>query len=492
MRKLLEGGPERKMTESQMESQSQSNNLDQHAFGLPDSALLSLLSRWLLPSVILLFLAPFFALLFYSVPALDDYCKATLSFNTVPQRTVLSVTWMYYTQWSPRWLTTLLQSFVMSHVDLAGAYGWLLLAVILTNIAALWYFFRTVFRLTLSSSLLVAGVFYAAYVASLSDPAQQLFWVTGAIEYNLSFSTLLILMSLLLSERKDVLGFLAVVTLSFAVPAQHEIAGALLVAVLAAGLIIARVRKLPALLWYIGLLTAILSQIIVMVSPGNALRAAQEHRHLWDVAHFPRWVGHSFYHGLGWLFHPTIILAGFCSALLAQRDPDAQSTPSRTPRWFGIACICAMFAVCCEVAFVEIASGTWIPYRVVAWFQFVFWLLFICAILTGIPELQKMRLSSTARVGVFAVLAFLLFSSGNFRGAISDLRGPARIWWQASNSRLHQSGGVQEFPLPAQYPRMAMHQDLTSDSGCWVNRCLANYLHATSVVGKDSSDECPH
>src|ERR1700692_1507066 len=238
------------MTQYQMESQLRSAQLDPRAIAAPGSISLSQISRWLLASLILLFLAPFFALLFYSVPALDDFCKATLSFNGVPQRTVWGITWMYYTQWSPRWLTTLVQSFVMSHLDLARAYGWLLLKVVLTNIAALWYSLKTVFPLTAPSSLLVTGVFYAAYVASLGDPAQQLFWVTGAIEYNLSFSTLLVLVSLLFRARRDVQGFLAVVILSFAIPAQHEIAGAFLLALLAAGIILAKVRKVSALQWY--------------------------------------------------------------------------------------------------------------------------------------------------------------------------------------------------------------------------------------------------
>ncbi len=120
----------------------QSSLCDQHAVEVPKREWLSLLSRWLLPSLIVLFLVPFFVLFFYAVPALDDFCKATLSFNAVPQKSAFSITWMYYTQWSPRWLTTFIQSIVMSHIDLAKSYGWLLLAVALSNIGALWYFFK--------------------------------------------------------------------------------------------------------------------------------------------------------------------------------------------------------------------------------------------------------------------------------------------------------------------------------------------------------------
>jgi len=468
----------------------QSSLCDQHAVEVPKREWLSLLSRWLLPSLIVLFLVPFFVLFFYAVPALDDFCKATLSFNAVPQKSAFSITWMYYTQWSPRWLTTFIQSIVMSHIDLAKSYGWLLLAVALSNIGALWYFFKTVFRLSSAGALQAAGVFYTAYVASLGDPAQQLFWVTGAIEYNLSLSTLLILVSLLYQARAATWYYCAIGILSFAIPAQHEIAGTLLLAVLAGGIIFSKIRRLPALQWYVSFLAAIMSQVIVMLSPGNALRAAQEHRHLWDLAHLPRWVGHSFYHGIGWLSQPAILLAGCCIILLTLDNQSKQVTGIRLPLPLGFVGLFAMFALCCEIALVETASGVWIPNRVVAWFQFVFWLLFICVLLTGVPELQRIRGASPTKLGIIFLFGFTVFGSENFRAAISDLRGPARIWWQLNDSRLHQPGGPSEFCLPTPYPRLAIPQMLTSDSGCWVNRCLANYLHFSTDFSATTVRTC--
>jgi hypothetical protein len=279
--------------------------------------------------------------------------------------------------------------------------------------------------------------------------------------------------------------------LSIAIPAQHEIAGAFLFALLVIGIVITRVRKLPVSQWYASLVAATISQIIVMLSPGNARRAVQEHRHLWDLAHLPHWIGHAFYHGVGWFSYPAILVAAFCIFLLSRRDQDSQYAGIQLPSWIGFAGISVMFAVCCEVAFVETASGIWVPYRTVAWFQFVFWLAFVCTVMAGIPALHKVRFSSAARIGVFALLALTLFGSANFRWAVSDLRGPARIWWQISNSRPHENGGALEFESPIRYPHMAMHQDLAADSGCWVNRCLANYVHAKSVAVKNSGEECP-
>jgi len=327
--------------------------------------------------------------------------------------------------------------------------------------------------------------------ASLTDLQLQLYWLTGAMEYNLSFSTLLVLVSLLYQARRAVWYYVLVVLLSIAVPAQHEIAGAFLCVTLFVGAVVMRVKRLPAGQWYLSLGMAALSQAIVMVSPGNTIRAAQEHKHLWDIAHLPRWVAHSFYHGVNWLSYPAILVAGCSIFLLCQPDQDTPAADQPPARWLGIVGLCAMFVVLCEVSFVEMASGVWIPSRVIAWFQFVFWLLFICVLLTGVPELQRIRGAFPTKLGIIFLFGFTVFGSENFRAAISDLRGPAHIWWQLNDSRLHQPGGPSEFGLPTPYPRLAIPQMLTSDSGCWVNRCLANYLHARTVVAEKSVEKCP-
>jgi hypothetical protein len=129
---------------------------------------------------------------------------------------------------------------------------------------------------------------------------------------------------------------------------------------------------------------------------------------------------------------------------------------------------------------------------VVAWLEFVFWLAFICVIVTGIPEISRLQFSATTQIGVSLVLAVTLLGSDNFRAAVGDARGPARVWHRINSTRLAQRGGALELTEPAVYPSLAMHQQVTANSQCWVNRCMANYLKAESVVAKDSTEECPH
>jgi hypothetical protein len=462
--------------------------------GRVHSAVLRAVSGLMVSIFLIVFMAPFLVLALYSLPATDDFCKASLSFGAYPQQqpSVLAVTWMYYSRWSSRWLTTFLQSSIMSHVDLAAAYGWLLILVIIANIGALGYFFKTIFQLRPASALLAAGMFYAAYVASLSDPPQEIYWLTGAIEYNLSFSTILLVVSLLYQERRQPWYYCAIFLLSFAAPAQHEIAGIFLCGLIFTVAVVLRVKKLPARHWYLSLVAAAFSLAVVVLAPGNAVRAAQEHRHMWDVSHLPRWLAHALYHGLGWPASPAILAAGCCIFLLCQREKNSSSTGAFPPSWFRSAALCGMLFVVVEVAFIETATGVWMPYRVAAWFQFMFWLLLVCLIAGGIPEFYRVRFSPGTSIGVFALLAILLLGCANFRAALEDLHGPVQTWYRTGYSRLRQHGGSLTFEPVSSYPNLTFHQNLSSDPRCFVNVCLAHYLHADAVVVKDSTEECPH
>src|SRR5579863_723959 len=169
----------------------------QSAFQHPALAFGGWALRALIPAGIVVFLLPFVALLFYSPPATDDFCKATLSFDAVPRSGVLAVTWLYYMKWSPRWLTTLLQSFVMSKVDLVSTYGWLLLVVMMATVLSLIYFFRTVLNFSRTRSVIAAAIFYAGWLAGSIQPATNVYWLTGVMEYQLPLCTLLLLIGLL-------------------------------------------------------------------------------------------------------------------------------------------------------------------------------------------------------------------------------------------------------------------------------------------------------
>lgn len=229
----------------------------------------------------------------------------------------------------------------------------------------------------------------------------------------------------------------------------------------------------------------------VLLSPGNALRAARELRHYWDFAHAPYWTAHSFYYGLTWLSTPAVLAATFAIVVLIHRGPQANPLRGRPPRWLGVASLCFMVFILCECTLVEIATGARLGARAVNWFMFVFWLLFICLVLGGMREVHHVEFSSSTKIGAFVLLAITLFGSSSFRGAVKDLLGPAQAWHQAYVSQLAQRGASVTFLSVTNPPYMAMDQNLTHDPGCWTNRCLANYLGARTVVVTGAAKACP-
>jgi hypothetical protein len=101
-------------------------------------------------------------------------------------------------------------------------------------------------------------------------------------------------------------------------------------------------------------------------------------------------------------------------------------------------------------------------------------------------------LSVTTKVMVFILFSVILLGSSNFRSAVEDVQGPAQSWWRIESTRLNQRGGILVYDAPTVYPKLAKPQMLGGDTGCWVNQCLANYLHAKAVIVNNSHEECPH
>jgi hypothetical protein len=475
---------------------SQTNNL----FG----SLARLFSRALIPVALLVFAAPFIELLFYSSLSADDFCYATLAScpgsgadgKCVTVSNVLTRAWIEPTEGSGRLLAPLLESLVMSKSNLSYSYGWLLLLVMLTNIAALWYFFITVLDVPRTRAWLAAGVFYAGWLACVTSPGENVFWLTGAMEYQLPISSMLVLAGLISKRKHSIFGYIALALLAIAIPSQHEIAGAFLLACLLAGVVAVRVLKLQAdRWWWLCLGLVVLSCAATMLSPGMADKMTRGHS-TGFVSNFLPHAKRVVNFGVAWTTNPVVLLCALCIPLLVRPDNDSSADGGAAyqppPRWLALAALGAMCVLLVEFAGAETASSSiygQLPARAVGWFQFIFWLLLICVVLIGVPELSKIRFSPSSRIGIFALLTVSLLASGNFLSAERDLRGPARDWWRGSVARLKQRGSMLQFePLPKR-PKLFRNTSLSMESHCWVNESMAFYVGATTVVTTDPGEE---
>ncbi len=462
-----------------------------------------LFSGALIPVALFVFAAPFIGLLFYSSLNVDDFAYATLSScpgyaavsKCVTVSSVLTRAWIEHTEGSGRLLAPLLESLVMSKLNLSFSYGWLLLLVMLTNLAALSYFFMTVLSVPRTRALLAAGVFYATWLASMASPGDNIFWLTGAIEYQLPISSMLVFAGLISKRRHTIFGYIALALLAIAIPTQHEIAGVFLLACLLAGVVSVRVLKLQADRWWLCIGLVVLSLSAIMLSPGMADKMARGHSTGGFVSNFLPHAKRAVGLGVAWTTNPAVLLCAFCIPLLVRPDNDSSADGSAyqpAPRWLALAALGAMCVLLGEFASAETTSSSIygpLPARAVGWFQFIFWLLLICVVLIGVPELSQIRFSPSSRIGIFVLLMVSLLASGNFLSAERDLRGPAPDWWRGSVARLKQRGSMLQFePLPKR-PKLFRNTSLSMDSGCWVNESVAFYLGATTVVTTDPGEE---
>src|SRR5215469_6209870 len=450
-------------------------------------------SRTLIPVALLVFGAPFIGLLFYASMNFDDFAKATLTgqCEATVHRTMMGMAWIVYTSSTGRWVTALLQALVMSRVNLITYYGWLLLMVLLTNIAAVSYFFASFFRVPPRRALLAGAAFYAAWLAGVASPGENVFWLTGAMEYQLPISTLLILGGTLCKSEHTILSYIVLAVLAIAIPGQHEIAGAFLLVCLLAGVAVARVLKLPAGQWWLSLGLVVLSVAAIMFSPAKTYELAHD-KPSWDVVHVLPYAKSAVVYAIDWALHPAVLLCAFCLPVMLWTGEASSATPEfLPPRWLAIAGLGAMGVLLVEFAGagVTIASSYGqVPERAVGWFQFVFWLLLVCVIVTGVPEIAQIRFSPSSRIVMLTLFALSLLGSGNFRRAEKDLRGPARPYWKSSIARLKERGDSLQFePLP---PKPALFREtmLSPDMRCLANRCMAMYLGASTVVVKSPGE----
>ncbi len=444
----------------------------------------------LLALILAAFAAPLVSLLFYASPVADDFCAASLTYGVVQQRTVAAATWVYYTYFDPRWLSVFLKTLIMSRVDLFSGYSWWLLIVAILDVVALWWFFATAFSFGRVGALLAAGAFYAAWLASIGRPEENLYWLTGSVEYDLSFSTLLLLVTVLIRRRRTIRSYLAIALLSIAIPAQHEFAGTLLLMLLVAGVVLSHRMKLPPRGWYLGLSLAIPSYLTVVLSPGIRSRAGLQHAAVPHGAQLLEPVMRFLLdNGINWLLRPAILGAACCIVLLWPRK-SVELPGALRPKYLSIVGLGLIAALLVEAALMRIVTGMDLPFRVSAWFQFVMWLLLVCTILTGVPEIHQVRFSASTRTAAVIVFGVTLLGSLVYREAIADLRGPAQLSRRVLVRRYQRQSGLVELHGAVPYPKLFMHQFVSADSGCWVNQCVAFYMGANAVVARDSPEGC--
>jgi uncharacterized membrane protein len=368
---------------------------------------------------------------------------------------------------------------LLSTVDIIGAYPSTLFCSLIVIPPCLWIVVRT--ALPQNPSILGALLLFALVWANIPEPGESLFWFTGAIENTVAAAIGAAAVAMLASGK---LRWAAAVP-AVIVPGLHELYGAILVAVLAVGAILAWLKdRKSAAPWIVCASLAIVSEVVVYGAPGNAIRAA----YLPEPSVIPAFkltAWQLLKYLPDWSFSGSLLAATF--AILAGR-PSAPWVANYFNGWRiaiipGLTGVLVIFAIAAST-YVQTAP---LAGRTLAGIYFVFLLGWL---LTAIGLAQRMeRPHETLASLCCLALAASIVLHGNTRIALFDLKDRVTPWYNAMQARysdLRTKEGLVLVPPPPSTPRIYFWRDILEDPTDFRNACVAHYFGVEGVALRPS------
>jgi hypothetical protein len=448
-----------------------------------------------------------FTLATYTRPMQDDFCRATVLPDPADSWTIppflqtpgiLHMAALTYLNWSGRWAGTGLEILLLSTMPIAGAYPYLVIGLVAIQLFLLYFgiwFLSRDHGLALYLSALIAIVYWA----TMPSPQQGLFWIPGAIESQLPLTLILLLFALALSaysntsRRATVIATTVAAALAFAIPAFHELAGAIVAGALSVIVLHAMLSESSRRnIWLILWTSAVLGFLLVYLAPGNAVRmsAIPNRGNTWITLKGSLSLTHSYL--LPW----CLDFKHWLLALLVILHPRVELVRKKLSGWSSFRAVASFAAIWLLLLAIAIAAGIWNlgklpPGRTMNLLYGIFLIGWVAlAFLVSRPN-PEFVFQSKHRAAVLST-ALLLFSalavtSENTVVGISDVaHGRARAWDRELDQRfatltLAERNVDLLVPTLAAKPNSLAWFDITSKPGFWSNRCVARYFGVKSV-----------
>ena len=447
------------------------------------------------------------ALIRFACPVADDFHRAGAFWS---QGFFNQLSADYYT-WSGRWAGIGLGLLVLSRIDLVRWYPALLGVLALTQGLGLAAFWRTLLggSAPRRQVLILAVASLALLWAGLPIPAETTHWATGAFENQLNISLGLMLIAGLVSaprsrSRPGFVGRTAALSLlAFVLPGMHELIGMMLCLVLGVGAGLALLARRPARevgAWGAVVLAASAGMAVVVLAPGNAIRASTLPERGGLAAGLLVAAKHAWTWVPGWVLDVRLLAATLAMALspsMARARPD-------WPRWGKV----PPLAVVVPVWFLVVAGMFLVPGVILqqplpgrtldaAYTLFLLgWIVaaFVGTRARGVESpvgVSPTAATRTVRSAALAVLGLALILSGNTRAGIEELHaGSPQRWssvlrWRDRMLTDVARGGATRADVPPldRLPlyRMYMGVDVREDPKYWVNKHVASYYRLEGV-----------
>ncbi len=439
----------------------------------------ALLSRFILFITIGLVAAAFFALFPFTSPVADDYCRGARSTMHIFSYLILE-----YRGWSGRWMTNLLHYLILPNINFSWMYGFVLAVLAWAQIYSAARFVRDVLGAAnrLSWALGVAG--YIVWITSGPTVGQNLYWLTGAIEYQVAFIAMLLVFSLLSQDRTSRFISVVSVALSFVIPALNDLAGATLICVLVVlcGVLILE-RAGNRRIWLACLIAALVSFSIVAGAPGDKIRKAHDFPHGWQAATILPAAKSIILTRVEWALDP-VFFSAIALWILLPEVKHLRPAWTQTKRAYLYGCplliLSACFAVDYLVAWLHSGDP---PPRVDTWIHMVWSILWFLTLFAWTRTATEKQQTASPFQTVFALmLSISILFARNTRDVVSDLFRRAPAWHSAHLRILHTTDKVAVVPALPQSPKSFYDADITEDPRYWTNRCVENYLNIQSIA----------
>jgi hypothetical protein len=443
-------------------------------------------------------------MMWFAAPTGDDFRRAGL------QEPLLEHVRQVYLQWSGRWSGLGLEAVIVTHVDLVGAYPWLLVVPALLQMGGVLLLWRLLLgprvwgRVGLSALLTVAVLW-----SGMPGIEQSIYWFIGAVENQLPLTLTIFCVGCLITlERLDLTrpGWLLVCTsgiVAVLITGIHELSALTLEILLGLGWIwSSRSRSPRQWAWATVFALTTIGLAVVVMAPGNFVRAAWIDRHLQQSG--PPIVSSPVHRAIetlkviasqqrnelpGWLLDARLLAASVW-LLLAGRATGAAPN-ARVPH------LLLVLVIWLGLVAVSIAAPTWAlreftPRRSLGTAYTVFvlgWMINLHLWSQGLTGGDDRRLR-LMRLGAALLLMAGLLTQGTLRNVVREFRSGRALAYRAAvvdrDQRSRLAGRSQSptdlvwEPLPRR-PALLMATGLTTNPSVGDNIFIANYYRARSA-----------
>jgi hypothetical protein len=434
---------------------------------------------------------------------MDDFCRASAApLTAFPSKANVGIVdygrWSYF-NWSGRWASIALETFLLSSTPQPKFYPWLLLSVIAAECFLVYVAIKQYFP-DARSSWYVATLLALIYWANLPGPKGGMFWIAGNVENQLGVPLALLIFALMQSPKATgtvspkFWRTVAASLLALIIPGFHELLGALVVIIVSGTTILLFARKSRSRwLWLAVCFAAAIGFLIVFLAPGNAIRATTypdrgNHRLALKLS-----LETAYFYLLPW----CLDFKHWLLAAILWLDPRFAFPRRQVP---GLSSLRSAGSFCCvwlSSLLIAIVGAIWktgapLPPRTMNLVYGVFlagWV--VMSLLLKRPILH-LSIHRTQRFGLRSILLILLSaliaSSSNTVLGLSDLLHGRTRSWNAEMSRrfdLLKSGNrysdLQLSPLPVHPYSYIPWEEVTADPTYWSNQCISQYFGVKSV-----------